>query len=428
MNGSGGRDGQMYQPPAVAPALPVPHAASLSSSSAASSSSSRVLIGSVIKRNALSASLSSSVCDECGSAELQEDRRGGSLVCTNCGLQKGGQLISEESEWREFEDDGPTSHGQQSNRVGGAEDSLYFMGLSTVIGSAPDNGNAGGTSASLARLQSQATTLLDARALQTAFHRLSRLAAPLGISDGVVEVARKMYAKVEEAKLFRRRRDDSVLLACIFIACKQERVPRALKELTQAVGAEGGGAAGSAARAKEIVKAYKKIRSHPSILESSKSGNANAAATAADSTDSAASSSSSSSEPVASSLSSAAFSSGSSASASSLIERYCSTLRLPLSVEQAVRAVVEGAEREGVLEGKAPATIVGCCIFIATQLAEDDRETGRSHRRSWEQIANVTLTAVATLKRAYKLLHAQRISVVPASVANPLRITQLPPA
>ena len=411
--------------------MSAPPPASLPSSShaAPSSSSPRVLIGTVIKRNALSASLTSTVCDECGSAELHEDHRSGSLVCTNCGLQKGGQLISEESEWREFEDDGPTSHGHQANRVGGAEDSLYFMGLSTVIGSAPDNGNGGGTSASLARLQSQATTLLDARALQAAFHRISRLAAAVSLSDGIVERARQLYARVEEAKLFRKKKDDGVLLACLFIACKQERVPRSLKELTQAVGAEGGGTASSAAKAKEIVKAYKKIKSHRSILETSRNGDGNAAAAAADGSAAAAASSSSSGiEPAVSSLSAAGFSSGSSASASALVERYCSALRLPLSVEQAVRSVVEGAERVGVLEGRSPATIVGCCIFLATQLTEDDSATGKSSRRSWEKIANVTITAVATLKRAYKSLHAQRIQVVPASVASPLRVTQLPPA
>lgn len=60
-------------------------------------------------------------CLECGQREIIRDKREGVLVCGNCGIVKGGNIISEESEWRNFADDGPTSHGVIASRVGGPE-------------------------------------------------------------------------------------------------------------------------------------------------------------------------------------------------------------------------------------------------------------------------------------------------------------------
>ena len=382
--------------------------------------SSAPLIGSVVRKRAV-VDLEPR-CPECGSTDVLDDQRGGVLVCTACGLQLGGQQISEESEWRDFDDDGPRSHGAQSNRVGGPEDGLFFMGLSTVMGASADGNNA------LARLQSRSTTLLNTKALLDAFHRLSRIAAPLSLPQGVVERSCELYSKAMEAGLFKSQKGDSALFACIQLACKQENVPRTMKEIMPPA------PRGEEERQRELTravkKAFKKMKAHRIGLAKAASAAPSSASGDAD----AGHSSSGSGGPSSggSLLSGSGFASSAGATASSLVERFCSTLRLPLQLEKAVRAVIDEAERRGVLDGKTPATIAGAAIFLVTQLADPAgavRSTGApiSYTRTWEQVALVTLTAASTLKKAYRSLYAERANIVPTTLASPMKISQLQP-
>ena len=347
-------------------------------------------------------------CTECGSGDVLEDHRAGVLVCTNCGLQLGGQLISEDVEWRDFDDDGPRSHGVQANRVGGVEDGLFFMGLSTVMGAAGDGNNA------LARLQSKSTTLLNQKALLDAFRRVSRLAAALSLPQGIIDRTNELYAKVMEAQLFKSQKGDAVLIACLFFACKQEGVPRQMKEICQMAAA--GDSKEDIVRA--VRKAYKKMRTSKIASRQGSRDAARSGVGGAGGGEGAGDTKS-------------GFASSAGASAASLVERYCSTLRLPLQLENAVRAVIDNAERACVLDGKAPATIAGAAIFLVSQLADPAGAVGPTgkpldYKRTWEQIALVTLTAAVTLKKAYRALYAERNTIVPTTLAPPLRIAQLP--
>ena len=338
------------------------------------------------------------------------------MVCTNCGVQLRGQLISEEEEWRDFDDDGPRSHGAQSNRVGGPEEGLFFMGLSTVMGAALDGNNA------LARLQSRSTTVLNQKGLLDAFRRVSRLAAALSLPQGVVDRTNELYARVMEARLFKSQKGDAVLIACLFFACRQEGDPRQMKEICQ-MAAQG---EDKDEVVRQVNKAYKKMKQHK-ITQRRDAG----AAAGAGAGGGAATSTSAPTAGGGEGEGKSGFSSSAGATASSLVDRYCSTLRLPLQVENAVRAVITNVETASVLDGKTPATIAGSCIFLVTQLADPAGAVGPTgkpldYRRTWEQIALVSLTAVSTLKKAYKALHAQRSAVVPPTLASPMKVAQLP--
>ena len=371
------------------------------SSSASSASAAGPVIG-VVKKAAL-IDLEPE-CPECHSRAVIEDHKQGILVCTNCGLQLGGQLISEENEWRDFDDDGPTSHGTTANRVGGAEEGLYFMGLSTVIG----QGAEGTTSGALARLQASSTSELDLHKLQQSFRRIDRLAGALSLPDGVKEQAKAIYKRCVELKLFKSKKGDTVYSACLFAACRLQGVPRTLKEIVASASADAGN--GKAVTMKEVHRAAKKMKQHR-LLRRDNRGAAAGGAAAAEQPSSAAQ------QQAESALSAAA-----GASAASLIERCCSTLRLPRSIELAVAAVIESAERHGILEGRTPATLVGVCIYFCSQLGDDGK-----HAREWEKIAMVTSTSTVTLRKAYKELWAARVRVVPAGLASAVRVEQLPP-
>lgn len=343
-------------------------------------------------------------CPECHSRDVIEDHKQGILVCTNCGLQIGGQLISEESEWRDFDDDGPRSHGAQSNRVGGVEEGLYFMGLSTVIG----QGAEGSMSGAMARLQASSTTEFDMHKLQQSFRRIDRLAGALSLPDGVKEQAKGIYKRCVELKIFKTKKGDTVYTACLFAACRLQDVPRTLKEIVATASADAGN--GKAVSVKEVHKAAKKMKQHR-LLKRDNKGAAGSTAGTADLPTSAAQ------QHAESALSAAA-----GATATSLVERYCSTLRLPRPIELAVGSVIEAAERLSVMEGRTPATTVGVSIYLCAQLGEEGR-----HAREWEKIAMVTATSVVTLRKAYKELWAARVRVVPPGLASAVRLEQLPP-
>ncbi|MES1915907.1 MAG: hypothetical protein MHM6MM_007790 [Cercozoa sp. M6MM] len=72
------------------------------------------------------------VCEECRTAQhVLADYRSGRWVCTHCGLQCGGQIVAEGSEWRSFDDD---KGGADPSRVGGPSDVLLGdLDLHTTI-------------------------------------------------------------------------------------------------------------------------------------------------------------------------------------------------------------------------------------------------------------------------------------------------------
>lgn len=77
-------------------------------------------------------------CHECNNTQdrVFEDYSNGCVTCMDCGLQLHTQLISEEMEWRSFDDDdqgAASSFGSQvKSRVGGIED-LFHSDLTTYI-------------------------------------------------------------------------------------------------------------------------------------------------------------------------------------------------------------------------------------------------------------------------------------------------------
>jgi len=341
------------------------------------------------------------ICSECGSPDVIEDRRGGQLVCTACGLQAGGSLIAEESEWRDFEDDGPRSHGTVNSRVGGPEGGLIDLGLSTVMAQSD------GLGTSLSRLQSKSTHSVDAQALLAAFHNASRLASSLSLPPLIVDRTNHLYKRVLESGVFKSKKMDVALVACLYIACRHESVPRTLKEICQSATGTGS-RRGKEITLKEVAKAFKKI----------KRSRAYAAAPSASAQVGTNSLTSSNAEAA----TNAAMSSSSSASAVSLVPRFCSTLKLPLMVERHTITIIEAAERVGCLEGRAPATIAAAAMILASNLASINDQT---LKQTVERAAAVSLSAAGTIKKAYKELHARRHDIVPISIASPVLLNSI---
>ncbi|KAL5232404.1 hypothetical protein ABZP36_031180 [Zizania latifolia] len=197
-------------------------------------------------------------CPDCQCAtRVVLDHATGDTICTECALVLESRYIDESSEWRNFADDGG-GEDRDPSRVGGPSDPfLTHVGGTTITYSVPlkTQAKAAGEGAALL------PRMLDVgpapeKALLTAFRGIADLADRLGLVATIRDRAKEVFKKLEEAKWSARGRNrDAVYAACLFIACRNEGMPRTYKELASVT------ADGVAAK-KEIGKLATLIRKH----------------------------------------------------------------------------------------------------------------------------------------------------------------------
>eukprot|EP01083_Nonionella_stella_P127175 385249_1 len=165
-------------------------------------------------------------CTECKTSVVVEDTREGHYVCTTCGTIIGNRIISDQSEWRSFDD----STGPDPNRVGGPSNPLLGESatLSTVIGRIP-----GQNSNTLAKYQNQQSLDNANRQLILAFNDIETFVERMSLSQTVKSIACEVYKQLQDTRELRGRNRSVVVTTCIYIACKVEDVPRTLKELCE---------------------------------------------------------------------------------------------------------------------------------------------------------------------------------------------------
>jgi transcription initiation factor TFIIB len=177
-------------------------------------------------------------CSACGRAHTAiTDPESGEVLCSNCGL-----VISEKDidianpERRAF----TTEETDQRTRTGAPTSlSRHDRGLATVIAK-PARDAAGhelntGARSTYKRLKTwddrmQLHSSTD-KNLQRPFSEVYMLRDKLGLSDSSVEEIAYMYRKVEDKGLVRGRTIRGMLVACVYIACKQSGHPRTLKDV-----------------------------------------------------------------------------------------------------------------------------------------------------------------------------------------------------
>ncbi len=175
-------------------------------------------------------------CPACGSRSLFIDYSRGEIVCSNCGLVIGDQIIDQGPEWRAFTSDEQASR----DRVGGPMDLTKFdKGLTTIIGKqnvdAFGNKISGKTRSQIHRLRRwQIRTKVhssDKRNLAVAMTELHRISSQLGIPQNIRATAAVIYRKALKKKLTRGRTILGMVAASLYLACRVHSVPRPLEEI-----------------------------------------------------------------------------------------------------------------------------------------------------------------------------------------------------
>lgn len=160
-------------------------------------------------------------------APLIEDYRAGDQICSECGLVVGDRVIDVGSEWRTFSNE---KAGNDPSRVGGPENPLLNgSDLSTMIG--PGRGDASFDSFGVSKYQNRRTMSSSDRALINAFREINSMADRINLPKTIVDRANNLFKQVHDGKNLKGRANDAIASACLYIACRQEGVPRTFKEI-----------------------------------------------------------------------------------------------------------------------------------------------------------------------------------------------------
>lgn len=197
----------------------------------------------------------------CSTCNIKEDRLvtdvvSGEIVCSNCGTVVIDGIEETGKEWIN-----PKDHETDKSRIGMPFSlAVHDMNLSTIIGKT-NKDSAGqlidsGMQARMNRLRiwDSRTMYRDSssRNFTTAFVLLGKLKDKLSLTSSIVEKTAYTYRKVQEDGLIRGRTIGAVLVACLYITCREQGVSRTIDELAEA----------SNIRRKAIAKIYRDIVFH----------------------------------------------------------------------------------------------------------------------------------------------------------------------
>lgn len=151
----------------------------------------------------------------------------GDYVCTSCGCINS-RFIDHGAEWRNFM--GDDSKGANMMRCGMPVNSLM---PDAMLGSLIGFGNARETQELriMRKYHMWNSTSYKERSLYTVFDSLSLNAMNNGISKSIIEEAKALYKKVSDMKITRGNNRSGLIAASVYMACKNNKVPRSTKEI-----------------------------------------------------------------------------------------------------------------------------------------------------------------------------------------------------
>ncbi|XP_013776044.1 transcription initiation factor IIB-like [Limulus polyphemus] len=294
-------------------------------------------------------------------ALLIEDYRAGDMICPECGLVIGDRVVDVGTEWRTFNNEKSTN---DPTRVGAAENPLLNgSDLSTVVGRG--TGDASFDESGAAKYQNRRTMSSSDRALTNAFREISNMADRINLTKTIVDRANSLFKQVHDGKTLKGRSNDAIASSCLYIACRQEGVPRTFKEIC----------AVSKVSKKEIGRCFKLILK---ALETSVD-----LITTGD-----------------------------------FMSRFCCNLGLPNTVQRAATYIAKKAVELDIVPGRNPISVAAAAIYMASQASED--------KKNQKEIGDIAGVADVTIRQSYKLMYPKAAELFPEDFKFHTPIDQLP--
>lgn len=278
----------------------------------------------------------------------------------SCGMVLGDRIIDTRSEWRTFSSD--SGNTDDPSRVGGPSNPL-FSGeqLDTMI-SARDNYT--GMSKDLGRLQGRATFKSGEKALLNNFKTISIMCERVGLPKIIADRAKQLFKLVEDEKILKGKGAEGAVAACIYIACREAKVPRTFKEISSL----------TMVPKKDIGRCCKAMAP---FLERMCSP-----------------------------------------STEDFMARFCSHLNLGMDVQKLAVFLAKKVKEIGCADGKSPITVASAGIYFVSHLSITTRKTPKD-------ISFVSGVSEATIRNAYKDLYPHRNQLIPPE--NQAGLINLPP-
>jgi transcription initiation factor TFIIB len=181
------------------------------------------------------------------------------------------------------------------------------------------------------------------RNLRFALSELDRMASALGVPHSVREVASVIYRRALAEDLVRGRSIESMATAALYIACRQEDIPRSLDEIT------------GVARVprKEIARAYRYVAEELGLEIA----------------------------PV---------------DPKRYLPRFCSDLGVSEEVRTRAAEIIDVSIDRGLLSGRSPTGFAGAAIYTASLLCNE--------KRTQQEVADVAQVTEVTIRRGYQEL------------------------
>ncbi|KAL8569596.1 Transcription initiation factor IIB [Nucella lapillus] len=308
-------------------------------------------------------------CPEHPDAPLVEDYHAGDMVCPECGLVVGDRVVDVGSEWRTFSNEKST---KDNSRVGAAENPLLEGGeLSTMIAAGPgmdcrdEFGKPMYRNRRTPMYRNRRTLNSSDRSLLNAFHEVNQMSDRLQLPKMIADRASTLFKQVHVGKALKGRSNDAIASACMYIACRQEGVPRTFKEIC----------AVSKISKKEIGRVFKLIlKNLETNVEVITTGD--------------------------------------------FMSRFCSNLGLPLSVQKAATHIARKAVEMDLVPGRSPISVAAAAIYMASQASED--------KKSQREIGEIAGVAEVTIRQSYKSMYPRASDLFPADFKFAIPIENLP--
>jgi transcription initiation factor TFIIB len=212
------------------------------------------------------------------------------------------------------------------------------------------------------------------------------MAEAIGLPKNVSDIAKQLYKKIEDSKQLKGKTIQSIIAACIFIACRKANVPRTFKEIC----------ALTKVPKNEIGRVYKTIEK---LLVADSQANAIAQGDMASAT---------SAVPRTDDLQ---YTPTASTSASDLMIRFCNRLQLSPAIQATCVELANRMADAGTLAGRSPISIAAAGIFFISWLMDKGK--------SAKDVGEAAGVSEGTVRNAYRVIYAAREQLVdPKWIAN----------
>lgn len=233
------------------------------------------------------------------------------------------------------------------------------------------------------------------RALINAFREINGMADRINLPKTIVDRANNLFKQVHDGKNLKGRANDAIASACLYIACRQEGVPRTFKEIC----------AVSKISKKEIGRCFKLILK---ALETSVD-----LITTGD-----------------------------------FMSRFCSNLGLPNMVQRAATHIARKAVEIDIVPGRSPISVAAAAIYMASQVCIFFNIVDKTFliikrnisifffflvniqasedKRSQKEIGDIAGVADVTIRQSYKLMYPHASKLFPEDFKFATPIDQLP--